>query len=97
MKRKIYYLTFTLLGAMFGFLTHALVEVCYIKLLLADFEKYGLGWSWEMWEIIHQVGIGALIVGFSAIGYSQGVKWWRILYVQKRYLKRWGINLKENF
>lgn len=97
MKRKIYYLTFTLLGAMFGFLIHAIVEVWYIKRLLSDYETYGLGLTWENWELIHQIGIGALIIGFSAIGYRQGVKWWRILYVQKRYLKRWGINLKENF
>lgn len=97
MKKHIYYLSFTALGALFGFLIHAVVELYYIKLLLQDFDNYGFGWTWETWEQIHTYGTLLLVIGFGLFGYRQGKRWWRILYVEKKYLKRWGIKLKETF
>lgn len=97
MKRKIYYLLFTVLGAMIGFGIHAVIEMIYIKLLLRDFSAYSLGLTWAQWELVHAVAVPALTLLFGYLGYLQGVKWWRILYIQKKYAKRWGVNLKENF
>jgi hypothetical protein len=97
MKRTIYYLAFTMLGAMIGFLVHALIEIWVIKLLVSDFGKYGLGFTWSNWFMIHSVSVILITVLFGWLGFRSGKKWWRILYVQHKYSKRWGIKLKENF
>lgn len=97
MKRVIYYIAFTLLGVLVGFFVHAVIEMLVIKLLLSDFEKYNLGLSWTSWERIHDLGTIGLVLVLGWLGFRGGKKWWRILYIEKRFRKRWGINLKENF
>jgi hypothetical protein len=98
MKRKVYYAMFTLLGAMLGFFLHAIVETLYIKLLLSDFDRYGLGLSWNAWVMIHAIGVPVLVALLAWWGYRQGRKWWRVLYVEQRWMKRWGgKKLKQNF
>lgn len=96
MKKKIYYLCFVLLGALFGFFLHALVEIFYIKLLLSDFEKYGFGWSWIVWEQIHLYGAVVLVAGFGVWGYDRGRHFWKVLYVDQKYAK-WISKLKKDF
>ena len=97
MKKQIYYLTFTFFGALLGFFIHAVVELGFINLMLSDFEKYNFGLTWAEWMMVHTYGTLLLVIGLGLYGYRLGVKFWRILYVDKRYLKRWGIKLKENF
>jgi len=63
MKKIIYVFLFTFLGILVQFLIHALVEVWYIGLLLEDFPSYGLGFSWENWLMIHNVGAIILFLG----------------------------------
>lgn len=85
MKRAFYILCFTFLGFLLQLIAHALVEMFVLSLLLADFERYGLGLSWSRWYAVHHVLMLAfLIVGIS-LGYRWGVRWWQILYVEKRY------------
>jgi hypothetical protein len=96
MKKKIYYLCFVLLGAMIGFFIHAMVEIFYIRLLLVDFDKYGFGWSWSVWEQIHMYGVVALIFGFGYWGYNRGRHFWQVLYIDQKYSK-WLGKLKQNF
>ncbi|MBX4187581.1 MAG: hypothetical protein KW793_00405 [Candidatus Doudnabacteria bacterium] len=97
MKRRVYYVIFTLLGAMLGFLLHMLIEMWYLQRLLHNFNRYSLGLSWEQLEMIHTFGVPLLVLSVAFWGYRKGVRCWQWLYVEKRYLKRWGINLKENF
>jgi hypothetical protein len=96
MKRIVYYLSFTLLGAMFGFFLHAMIEVLYIKMLLADFGTYGMGLSWSDWEMIHMVGVIVLVAGFSYWGFERGQHFWKVLYVDQKYSK-WIGKLKRDF
>ena len=52
--KEIFYITaFAVLGIELQFLAHAGLEVWYIGLLLDDFQKYNLGFSWEQLEAIH--------------------------------------------
>jgi hypothetical protein len=96
MKKKLYVFCFALLGALVGFFLHGIIENAYISLLLQDFGKYGLGLTWYDWETIHTWGVALLVSVFGIWGFYGGQRWWRILYVQKKY-KRWGKPLKENF
>ena len=92
MKRAFYIFCFTVLGLLLQFLVHAVVEMGVISLLLKDFRTYGLGLTWAQWFMIHHVATAVLIVAGGAFGYLQGVKWWRIIYVEKRYPKKLGID-----
>lgn len=96
MKKNVYCLSFVLLGAMIGFFIHAMFEILYIRLLLSDFDKYGFGWSWLVWEQIHTYGVMALVLGFGWWGYGRGKHFWRVLYVEQKYSK-WLGKLKQDF
>lgn len=83
MKKVTYITLFTLLGILLSFLVHALVEIPVIALLVSDFERWGLGLSWETWEMIHMVGGVVLLIGGIVIGFLQGRHWWGVLYETK--------------
>ena len=82
MKRVSYITLFTLLGVLLSFLLHAVLEIPIIFLLVSDFEKWGMGLSWETWEIIHNVVTAILLALGAIIGFKQGKRWWNILYIQ---------------
>lgn len=83
-KRVIYIAAFIVLGILLQQLVHAGVEIVVINLLVTDFERYGLGLSWNAWYLIHSVvGIG-LLLGGIVFGWWQGVYWWRKIYIEKR-------------
>lgn len=96
MKQKVYYFSFVILGAMIGFFIHAMVEILYIDLLLSDFDKYGFGWSWSVWDRIHIYGVLAMVLIFGLWGYNRGRHFWRVLYVDQKYSK-WLGKLKQDF
>jgi len=79
-KRALYIGLFVLLGLLVQFLLHAVVEIFYIKLLLSDFETYGLGLSFNTWFAIHHILTVALLIMGVAVGYQQGRYWWKRLY-----------------
>ena len=85
MKRAFYIFCFTILGLLLQFLVHALVETGVISLLLKDFDRYGLGLSWSRWFLIHHVLTGVLIFLGAWWGAASGVKYWNIIYVEKRF------------
>ena len=88
MKKKIYILLFVILGVLIQFLVHALLEIWYIGLLLEDFDRHSLGFSWEDWVVIHHVGSIALLFVGVAAGFQQGKFWWRKIYGEHA-LERW--------
>lgn len=78
--KKVWYITlFTLLGILLGFLLHALIEIPVIFLLVSDFERWGMGFSWGIWEMIHTIGALALLILGAVIGFRQGQHWWNIV------------------
>ena len=83
MKKTIYIILFTFLGILVQFVIHALIEVWYINLLIRDFPKYSLGFTWYQWFTIHHVGSIILFVAGALIGFWQGRFWWRRIYEKK--------------
>ena len=70
MKRTIYIILFTILGILLQFLVHALLEIWYANLLLADFSKYSFGLSWEKWwYVVHGGGSIVLLVVGAVFGF----------------------------
>jgi len=83
-KHFIYIGAFVVLGILLQQLVHALIELVVIRLLIADFSRYGLGLRWRDWYVIHAIGAVVLFIGGVVFGYWQGKHWWQVLYVEKR-------------
>ena len=85
LKKCVYISLFAILGVLCATLIHGVVEVLYIQLLLADFERYGLGLSWEVWIYIHNVLAMALWIFGFVFGLYFGSYWWQVIYVRHDY------------
>ena len=97
MKKIIYLILFTILGVLLGFLVHAILEIWYIRLLLSNYERYGLGLTFDTWFTIHTYFSVITFVGGLLFGYFSGKKWWRVLYVEKKFRKWLKKDLKKEF
>ena len=97
--KKIFYITASmLLFVLLSFILHAIIEISVISLLTKDFSKYGLGLSWQDWFLIHSIGTFVLAFLGIAVGYFVGKRWWKIIYIEKRYrgiFKKRGFTLVE--
>ncbi len=82
MKRAVYIALFTFLGVLLQFLIHAGIEIPVISLLLNDFERFGLGLTWDQWVMIHNIGTIVLFVVGALAGFFQGKYWWRAIYLE---------------
>ena len=85
MKKIIYLTAFTVLGALVGFLVHGIIEIWYINLLLTNFERFSLGFSFPEWFAIHKYFAFITFLGGALLGFWQGRHWWQVIYVEKRY------------
>ncbi len=85
MKKFFYILSFVFLGVLVSTLVHGGIEIPMINLLIADFGRFGLGLSWESWATIHNVIALILLVLGIALGFQQGMHWWRVIYIEKRF------------
>ncbi|MDP3778590.1 MAG: hypothetical protein Q8R30_00900 [bacterium] len=81
--KYIYITAFTILGILLQFLLHAGIEIWYVGLLLNDFATYGLGFTWEQWEMIHAVLAIIFLFGGALFGYLQGQYWWKRIYERR--------------
>src|SRR3989344_2320920 len=95
MKRNIYIFLFVVLGAILQFLAHALIEMWYIGLLLADFLKYGFGLTWDTWVLIHNVLTVVFFLAGAWIGYKEGIYWWRKIYEENILTQRRALSFKS--
>jgi hypothetical protein len=84
MKKVFYIICFTFLGILFQFLLHAGIEIWYIKLLVADFQKYSLGFSFSQLVLIHHIATVILLIAGALFGFWQGKYWWKRLYENKK-------------
>ena len=87
-KRSVYIVAFTVLGILLSFLVHAILEMAVISILVRDFNKYGLGLTWDQWMLIHKVFAIVLTVLGSYFGYWQGKHWWKVIYIDKKFFKK---------
>ncbi len=80
MKKTIYLVMFVVLGVLIAFLAYAMIEVWYIDLLIKDFQKYSLGFSWNHWFLINRLLALIFFTGGIFAGYYQGIFWWKKIY-----------------
>jgi hypothetical protein len=85
MKRNIYIFCAVIFGILLSTILHALVESWYIGLLISDFGTYSFGFSWAAWFTIHSVATGVLFFLGVLFGYWLGVRWWQMVYVERRH------------
>jgi len=88
MKRLFYIASFILLGILLQFLAHALIEMWYIGLLLSDFQRYGFGFTWDAWVMIHNILTVVFLLAGAWIGYKEGVCWWQKIY-EENLIAEW--------
>ena len=90
MKRIIYITLFSILGLLAATLVHAGIEIPTLYLITGDLERYGDSWVWRNWQLLHGYAGAALWLAGAGIGLWLGVRFWQILYVEKRYgEKKW--------
>ncbi|OGF82270.1 hypothetical protein A3B18_02925 [Candidatus Giovannonibacteria bacterium RIFCSPLOWO2_01_FULL_46_13] len=79
MKRIFYIFSFTVLGILLQFLAHALLEIWYLN-------RYT---PFDGWYTFHTIAGVVLLVAGAALGFWAGVHFWRVIYVERRYFRRW--------
>lgn len=82
--KSIYIGAFTLLGFLLASILHAVIEIPVINLLVADFDRWSLGLTWEQWFLVHHVGAAILWIAGVLFGYKEGQYWWQVMYVEKK-------------
>lgn len=90
MKKQIYIFLTMVLGVLLTTIIHAGLEIWYLFLLEKDWVKYSLGLSWPQILIAHNVYTAILLILGIVGGYFLGQRWWRIIYIEKRYSKKRG-------
>jgi len=79
MKKAIYLILFTILGILFSFIVHAVIEILYLKYASHIFWSGGCALpAWLKYGLFILGAVGGFLLG--RIG-------WRIVYVEKRRLK----------
>ncbi|MBX4204581.1 MAG: hypothetical protein KW788_00125 [Candidatus Doudnabacteria bacterium] len=71
-KRQVYIFAFTFLGLLMGVVVYGLGS------LIIIYKGYFLNFNWYL---------GILLAGGTIAGFMEGQRWWRIIYVEKAYLK----------
>ncbi len=90
MKRIFYIALFALLGVLVVTLLHAVIEIPFLAWMSNELALGQTNWLIEHWWTIHVLGGKLLWFGGAVGGYIAGRKFWRILYVEKRYgTPRW--------
>ncbi len=92
-KRIIYIAAFMVLGIIVMYVAHAGLEMATIETILNNFDAFGL--SWDQWSMIHNVTAILFLFGGALFGWWQGRYWWRVLYIEKKKIKRESFRLKN--
>lgn len=90
MKRLLYIGAFTFLGTLLATLVHAGIEIPLLSMMESQLEMTGRSVFADHWWLIHGWGGKLLWFGGALGGFIAGRRFWRILYVEKRYgTPRW--------
>lgn len=85
LKKFIYILSTIILGILLSFMVHAIIELLVIWLLVGDIDKYGLGLTWDQLMLVHSIFTFVLFVIGLIGGILFGYRWWKIIYIDKKY------------
>ncbi len=85
MKKTIYIILTAILGIIVSFLIHAIIEIPVIYLIVSNYDKYSLGLSWGQLFLIHNIFTFILFLVGLILGIKFGFKWWKYIYVDKKY------------
>ena len=81
-KRGIYIYLAVILGILLGIIAYALIEKAYINDLLSQgLMPYNFGEGFFLPPGI----VLSFFIGGAILGYILGVRWWQIVYVEKRH------------
>lgn len=72
-----------ILGALIGFILHAVIEIVYINLLVANFARYSIGLDYPQLYVIHAVGTFLIVTCGICFGFWQGKYWWQKIYIER--------------
>lgn len=85
MKKNIYIILVITLFILLAALFVSSIEFLIIKLMISDFDKYSLGLTWNSLVLIRNTLAITVLFGFSVLGYFISLKWWKYVYVDKKY------------
>ncbi len=81
---------FGTLGLLLATLLHAAIEIPLLLWMQIILEAGETPWLWDEWPLLHWLGGTVLWLGGIGVGIFLGKKFWRILYIEKRYgTPRW--------
>lgn len=90
MKRLFYIGAFLVLGLLLATLLHAGIEISLLAWMQVQLETGKTSVLLKHRELIHGVGGKLLWFGGGVAGFALGRKFWRILYIERRYgTPRW--------
>ncbi|MDD2753657.1 MAG: hypothetical protein PHT44_03555 [Candidatus Portnoybacteria bacterium] len=81
-KKIAYLFASIVLGVLLGFLLRAAIEIAALYFFIDNFD-------WPTWLLISQILTAAFSILGVIFGYWIGKRWWQIVYVEKRYAKKW--------
>jgi hypothetical protein len=87
-KRRIYIFFSIILGILLGGIANALVEKAYINNMLAKGMVPVSTWNHNCFLPL-VMSVALLSVG-AVLGYVLGVRWWQLVYVEKRHWRMKG-------
>jgi len=87
-KKAFYIFSCVILGILLSFILHALIVIPIIYVMIGDFEKYSFGLSWNELMIVHGIFTILLFVLGLVLGIYLGFKWWKYIYVDRKYTGR---------
>jgi len=87
-KKGFYIFSCVILGILLSFILHALIVIPIIYVMIRDFEKYSFGLSWNGLMIVHGIFTVFLLVLGIILGIYLGFKWWKYIYVDRKYTGR---------
>jgi hypothetical protein len=79
MKKKLYISSWILLGILLSFILHGVVEIPLLFLFSQD-KSWMLGFSWQVWYLIHYIFTFILLVMGMYFGFRLGKFFWRKIY-----------------
>ena len=85
MKKKIYLILSIFLFLLLGALFISLTEFSVIKLMISDFDKFSFGLPWSKLMLIRNTFAIVVSIAFLILGYLVGQRWWKYVYVDKKY------------